>query len=76
MNRNGACLTIIKAAAVAKPSALIQYGAAYANAAIQHDMVGEEWRVQCLYILNNLSGWQGAQAREVKAWLKEESKRK
>ncbi len=37
-------------------------------------MIGEEMRVQILYVLSNLSGWRGERAREVKAVLKEASK--
>ena len=33
-------------------------------------MVGEEMRVQILYVLCNLAGWRGERAREVKAVLK------
>lgn len=44
------------------------YARAYANAGI--GMRGEEARVQCLYILNNLSRWRGPLARDVKAVLK------
>ena len=33
-------------------------------------MTGHELHVQILYVLNNLSGWRGARAREVKAVLK------
>ena len=37
-------------------------------------MVGEELRVQILYVLSNLAGWRGDRAREVKAVLKAASK--
>lgn len=37
-------------------------------------MVGEELRVQILYILSNLQSWRGERAREVKAVLKQVSK--
>ena len=33
-------------------------------------MVGEELRVQILYVLSNLESWRGEQAREVKKFLK------
>lgn len=39
-------------------------------------MVGEELRVQLLYVISNLSHWRGERAREVKAILKESSKRR
>ena len=37
-------------------------------------MVGEELRVQILYVLSNLGGWRGERAKEVKAVLKQASK--
>jgi len=37
-------------------------------------MIGEEMRVQILYVLSNLSYWRGDRAREVKKVLKEASK--
>jgi hypothetical protein len=37
-------------------------------------MVGQELKVQLLYVLCNLSGWRGERAREVKAVLKLASK--
>jgi hypothetical protein len=37
-------------------------------------MVGQELKVQLLYVLSNLSGWRGERAREVKAVLKAASK--
>lgn len=37
-------------------------------------MVGEEMRVQLLYVLGNLSCWRGPRAREVKEVLKNASK--
>jgi len=37
-------------------------------------MVGDEMRVQILYVLSNLAGWRGDRAREVKAVLKAASK--
>ena len=33
-------------------------------------MVGEELRVQVLYVLSNLAYWRGGRAKEVKAFLK------
>ncbi len=38
-------------------------------------MIGEELRVQILYVLSNLSGWRGPRAREVKAVLKAATKK-
>ena len=38
-------------------------------------MIGEELRVQILYVLSNLAGWRGPRAREVKAVLKEATKK-
>lgn len=37
-------------------------------------MVGEELRVQLLYVLSNLSYWRGSRAKEVRAVLKAGSK--
>lgn len=37
-------------------------------------MVGEELKVQLLYVISNLSYWRGERAREVKAVLKQYSK--
>ena len=37
-------------------------------------MVGQELKVQLLYVLCNLAGWRGPKAREVKAVLKAASK--
>lgn len=37
-------------------------------------MVGEELKVQLLYVLSNLSSWRGERAREVKKVLKEAAK--
>ena len=37
-------------------------------------MVGEEMRVQILYVLSNLSHWRGERAKEVKLVLKEAAK--
>lgn len=49
---------------------LMQYAQAYATAALQNKMEGEELRVQLLYVLNNLTGWRGETARETKKTLK------
>jgi hypothetical protein len=37
-------------------------------------MVGEELKVQLLYVLSNLGSWRGKRAREVKNVLKEAAK--
>lgn len=42
----------------------------YARAAIREELKGEVLRVQILYVLNNLNGWQGVLARRTKAKLK------
>lgn len=39
-------------------------------------MIGEEMRVQVLYVLSNLAGWRGERARQVKAFLKEAVKQR
>ena len=45
------------------------YALTYVKAAIMLDMTGEELRVQCLYILSNLTHWRGETARQVKEVL-------
>jgi hypothetical protein len=37
-------------------------------------MIGEEMRVQILYVMSNLAGWRGERARAVKAVLKAATK--
>ena len=37
-------------------------------------MIGQELKVQILYVLSNLSGWRGERAKEVKEVLKRASK--
>lgn len=39
-------------------------------------MIGEELRVQLLYVLSNLGSWRGERAREIKLILKNESKKR
>ena len=46
------------------------YAQSYANAALQMEMIGEELRVQILYVLNNLQQWRGEEARATKQVLK------
>ena len=74
MNKRDAIEAIIDASHKLRVTGLIHYAASYAKAA--REMEGYEWRVQCLYILNNLSGWRGEKAKEVKEFLKAESKGK
>lgn len=50
------------------------YAKAYALAGSK--MTGEEARVQALYILNNITHWRGGPSKEVRAFLKEFSKKK
>lgn len=70
---NEACQRIIHAARQAKPGALIHYAVAYAKAGL--NMTDREMiRVQCLYILNNLQGWRGEEAKQVKATLNQFAK--
>lgn len=73
MDRHEAIRAIVRVADE-KGNGLIQYAASYALAAERMHLTGEAWRVQCLYILGNLSGWRGEEAKAVKAWLKEQSK--
>lgn len=49
------------------------YAKTYAKAGI--GMEGEMRRVQALYILSNLSHWRNPQAKEIRALLREASKR-
>lgn len=58
----------------AKYSTQLNYAVNYCKAALC--MQGEELRVQCLYILGNISSWRHPQAKEVRKTLKEFSKRK
>jgi hypothetical protein len=48
------------------------YAKTYARAGI--NMIGEEARVQALYILGNMSYWRGDEAKQVRMFLKEFSK--
>lgn len=70
---NEACQRVIRAAGNAAPNALIQYAASYASAGI-HMRDRDAIRVQALYILNNLSGWRGDEARMVKDTLRQFTK--
>ena len=36
---------------------------------------GHSLRIQCLYVLNNMTGWRGVTAKEVRAVLKEFTKK-
>lgn len=47
----------------------LNYAVGYARLA-QH-MTGEDLRVQCLYILSNITHWRNPQAKEVRITLKE-----
>lgn len=69
MNFHEACTKVISASETAKPGANIRYAASYAQAGLRMRDEASQ-RVQALYILNNLSGWRGEEAREVKAALK------
>ncbi|QGZ14307.1 hypothetical protein PP940_gp027 [Rhizobium phage RL2RES] len=70
---NEACQAVVKKAQSSLPGTLIQYGAAYAQRGYM--MYGEERRVQALYILNNLSGWRGEEAKKTKEVFKRASKK-
>lgn len=54
-----------------KRSYLIPYAQSYAQAALDYNMSGNELQVQLLYVLSNLGGWRGEQARRVKQVLKQ-----
>ena len=73
MSKQEAIDKIILAANRLRARGLIHYAAAYAKA--DATMTGRDWEVQCLYILNNLSGWRGDEAKAVKAFLKGEAAR-
>ena len=66
-----ACTAVMDAALGAKPGALLQYAATYANHGLA--MQGEARRVQALYVLCNLGGWHGPEATKavLKAFSKE-----
>jgi len=67
---NEVCQRVIWAAMNAKPGSTIQYAKSYAHAGISmtdRKMIA----VQALYILSNLAGWRGDEARMVKATLKQ-----
>ena len=49
------------------------YAKAYARAGL--GMTGEMARVQCLYILNNITHWRAPIAKQVRAALREYSKK-
>lgn len=52
-----------------KPKGLMAYAQTYAQAGI--GMEGKMLKVQIAYVLCNLGGWRGEEAREVKRRLKE-----
>ena len=52
----------------------LNYCVNYARAGLS--MTGHELKVQCLYVLNNMTRWRGDVAKEVRATLKEYTKRK
>jgi hypothetical protein len=65
MTYDEACKEIVKNREVKA----LNYAVNYAKAGI--GMVGEERRVQAIYILSNMSGWRGDVAKEVRAALNE-----
>ena len=48
----------------------LNYAVNYANAAVVMEMHGHELYVQVLYVLNNMTGWRGGTAKQVRAVLK------
>jgi len=50
----------------------LNYAVNYARAGLS--MAGHELKVQCLYVLNNMSRWRGDVAKEVRQTLKDYSK--
>ena len=68
-----ACRHVLTAARGAKPDAMIQYAAAYADAGLgMTDRAAI--RTQSMYILSNLSGWRGDEARATRETLKKFAK--
>lgn len=64
------CQRVIRAAAKRPQAAGLQFAASYAQSGLRL-YEREAIRAQALYILDNLSGWRGDEARMVKAQLKE-----
>uniref|UniRef100_A0A6H2A6A0 Uncharacterized protein n=2 Tax=viral metagenome TaxID=1070528 RepID=A0A6H2A6A0_9ZZZZ len=56
-----------------KDQKALNYAVNYARAGLS--MTGEELRVQCLYVLNNITHWRGEVAKEVRGVLKEYTNR-
>jgi hypothetical protein len=54
----------------AKYETSLNYAILYCKAVIGYKMEGKLLEVQCLYILNNITGWRHPQAKEVRATLK------
>jgi hypothetical protein len=71
MTQDEAINAIIEAANKSGPNSMMHYAASYAEAG--RGLTCSDWRVQCLYILNNLTGWRGDKAKEVKAFLRAQS---
>ena len=57
---------------MAKYATSLNYAVNYCRVAMCQD--GEDLRVQCLYILNNISGWRHPKAKAVRNCLKAYSK--
>jgi len=55
---------------------LMAYAQSYADAALKSNMSGNTLRVQLLYVLNNLSGWRGTEAKATKCILRSALKRR
>lgn len=67
---HGLCCRVIDAAAGKPAGQAIHYAASYARAG--KDIHSPEGRkAQAFYILSNLNGWRGPEARTVKALLQE-----
>lgn len=61
--------TLFKIILRQEPKGLMAYAQTYAKAGL--GMQGTELKVQIAYVLCNLGGWRGEEAREVKKKLKE-----
>ena len=57
-----------------KEAKALNYCVNYARAGLS--MTDDELRVQCLYVLNNMTHWRGDVAKEVRGVLKEFTNRK
>lgn len=69
MNFTEACMAIVENRA----AKALNYAVGYAEAGMGMTPGTHEAKVQALYILNNISGWRGDEAKTVRAALKAEA---